>query len=394
MSLKKTICMIGPFPPPINGQSVALDILINSNRIQELYSVVKIDYSPKKYLNKFVKIPYKILCNYKMLSQLRKAIRKQEVDIFYLTISSSNQGLLRDYLIAKTIFHYNPDAKFVIHHHGGNFRSFYNKLTGRRKSYVDYYLKHVSCVIVLTEKLRNLFAGLVPDEKIRVVSNGISDSSIVPKNDILSRIESLSYNRELNIVYLSNMIRTKGYFELLQSAEILLDKKLKFKMTFAGAFKESNEKELFLEYIRQHELQNVIQYLGVVTGVDKTALLSTNDIFVLPTYYPNEGQPISILEALAAGMVVITTNHGGISDVVKDGYNGVLLESNLPSEIANAITCYNSDRAMMKSIALSNVHEAKENYMESNYIDGMIDLFNDVLVCDSFSVNKDGQYEK
>ena len=50
------------------------------------------------------------------------------------------------------------------------------------------------------------------------------------------------------------------------------------------------------------------------------------DVFMLPTRYPNEGQPISILEAMGNGMTIITTNHAGIPDIVEDGVNGFVID--------------------------------------------------------------------
>ena len=63
-----------------------------------------------------------------------------------------------------------------------------------------------------------------------------------------------------------------------------------------------------------------------MNGTQKKDLYSNAHIFCLPTYYPWEGQPFCILEAYAAGCVVITTNHSGISQVFKDGINGIEVE--------------------------------------------------------------------
>ena len=53
-------------------------------------------------------------------------------------------------------------------------------------------------------------------------------------------------------------------------------------------------------------------YIGIVNGKAKKNLLEWGNVFVLPTFYKMEGQPISILEAMATKNLVVTTNHAGI----------------------------------------------------------------------------------
>jgi glycosyltransferase involved in cell wall biosynthesis len=83
---------------------------------------------------------------------------------------------------------------------------------------------------------------------------------------------------------------------------------------------------------KELRLSDSYQMLGTVSGESKEELLRKAIFFVLPSY--NEGLPIAILEALAAGLAVVATKVGGIPEVVQDGYNGFLLA---PGDIA-AIT--------------------------------------------------------
>jgi glycosyltransferase involved in cell wall biosynthesis len=67
-----------------------------------------------------------------------------------------------------------------------------------------------------------------------------------------------------------------------------------------------------------------VQFAGWVSGTKKAELLNKCDIYVLPSY--NEGLPISILEAMSYGKPVISTNVGGIPEIVKPGFNGWLFQ--------------------------------------------------------------------
>ena len=324
---KKTICMIGAFPPPINGQAVAFETLSNSS------------------------------CG----------------------ISSSNQGTTRDWHIAKTIEHELRRAKFIIHHHGGNFRTFYESTDDEHRKMVDSYLRSVDRAIVLTPKLRNLFKGLLPDEKVSVVSNGISLSDLLPDEVVSNIIEQLKQSKTLRILFLSNLIRTKGFFELLRTAPLLLKEGVDFHITFAGLFRISADELAFKNFVSDNKLESNVHFQGLVVGEEKRRLLAENNIFVLPTSYPNEGQPISILEAMSAGMAVATTDHGGITDVVKDGVNGIILSSTTPAAIANTVLQLNNNRELLVNICKENRRTAKEKYLERHFVQNMIGVFSKVL---------------
>ena len=76
---------------------------------------------------------------------------------------------------------------------------------------------------------------------------------------------------------------------------------------------------------------------GQVTGPEKERQFRKAHIFLLPTYYPWEGQPLSIIEALAYAVPVISTYHKGIPEEVIDGFNGVLIKPKSPVDVAEAI---------------------------------------------------------
>lgn len=73
-------------------------------------------------------------------------------------------------------------------------------------------------------------------------------------------------------------------------------------------------------------MDDYVTYHGVAAGDKKRELLKVCNIFILLTRYPNEEQPISIFEAMGNGMM-ITTDHAGITDIVKDGVNGLVISA-------------------------------------------------------------------
>mgnify|MGYP000702411530 FL=1 len=92
----------------------------------------------------------------------------------------------------------------------------------------------------------------------------------------------------------------------------------------------------------------------------------------MPTRYPNEGQPISILEAMGNGMFIITTDHAGIPDIVEDGINGVLLRA---TDNLSMISEKNINRITIKTAVVQNRLKVKERYIQERYIAVIETLF-------------------
>ena len=124
-----------------------------------------------------------------------------------------------------------------------------------------------------------------------------------------------------------------------------------------------------------------ITYHGIVTGETKNNLLRMSHIFILLTRYPNEGQPISILEAMGNAMLVITTNHAGIPDIVENGKNGLVVEKdniNVKNIFSYLMDIY-ANRKALEKICKTNYDIVVTKYTEQQYLDNMDYVFKKVL---------------
>ena len=128
-------------------------------------------------------------------------------------------------------------------------------------------------------------------------------------------------------------------------------------------------------------LEANITYHGIVTGETKNNLLRMSHIFILLTRYPNEGQPISILEAMGNAMLVITTNHAGIPDIVENGKNGLVVEKdniNVKNIFSYLMDIY-ANRKALEKICKTNYDIVVTKYTEQQYLDNMDYVFKKVL---------------
>ena len=93
-----------------------------------------------------------------------------------------------------------------------------------------------------------------------------------------------------------------------------------------------------MNFIKDNNLDEMVKFVGWVSGDAKSKILSTTDILVLPSYY--EGLPISVLEAMSYAMPVITTPVGGIPEVVTDGVEGTLFTPGDKASLTQTIDTY------------------------------------------------------
>ena len=114
---------------------------------------------------------------------------------------------------------------------------------------------------------------------------------------------------------------------------------------------------------------------GIVGGEQKKELLKKCYIFALPTRYPNEGQPISILEAMGNGMFIITTDHAGIPDIVKDGVNGIVIFNEQNKKMIYKEMLYISVTDL-KAICNNNRIICQSHFSEKNYLGKMKEIYN------------------
>lgn len=351
--MKKKICFIAQFPPPIHGLSKAVETLYNSELSKE-FVFEKIDLTDNK----------------KIASNLL-AIKRSKADLFYFTISQTRVGNLRDLLIFKAI----GDRPCLIHLHGGYYRTMVESLPKWQKKENYKAIDKLKGAIVLGPSLRWIFEGMLPDNKIYTVPNCVDDEFLMSDQEFEEKLQTLPDRKIKHVLYLSNFIRSKGYPEVLEMARQEKERggERRFHFDFAGKFFEKSEEEYFWNFVRTNNLENYITYHGVVNGGEKKRLLKQCDVFCLLTTYSREGQPISIIECMGNGMVLVTSNHAGISDLAVNNINGIVVDSNaIDSEMIYKTLLSFQD---YRKIQITNRKLIKNKYTQSQYIIKMKECF-------------------
>jgi glycosyltransferase involved in cell wall biosynthesis len=239
------------------------------------------------------------------------------------------------------------------------------------KLYVRRVLAGVDAAIVLGESLRYIFEGLLPKERIVVVPNG---------GDFLYDRELRANGEPRMVLFLSNLQETKGVFEVLGAAQLVLRKCKDVKFVIAG--EERIMKGKLREVMKEKNLESAVECVGTVTGNEKAKLFASADIFILPTFYPYEGHPWVIIEAMAAGLPIVTTDQGCIRESVIDGINGFIVPKRDEKILADRILLLLEDDALRAELGRQGRALYNQNFTEKNFIGNLKGVFQRVLACE------------
>lgn len=355
------LLMIGPVPPPYTGQSISFEklkeSLINEQKKGRVNLILRhINTAPKRsgHITGRVSL-YRFLETSAVVIRCILCFAFYRPDVIYLTKGSTKAGFFRDLciLISKTLL--SRKSVFIVHLKGGNYDSFYYSCSEWWQRSIRFFLRNVDKIIVLGQSLVKMYDFFPQVEsKITVIENALTNEEFTP-----GKTENHDSVDKVNIIYLSNLIYTKGYGHILDACKILIERGVtNFYMRFAGAFMRSpddpvdidmkNYQEKFLTDIASSGLSNYITYMGVVTGDSKVNYLRDADVFVLPTQYHVEGQPVSIIEAMAYGCAIVTTNYRSIPDLVEEGGNSVYVNYADSQSIADALERYITNLEFLK----------------------------------------------
>jgi len=355
------ILLIGPLPDPITGLSIAnKTVLDNLPKYSEKYDIEAVDMSYDRLgeIGKFsLSKALFFLKLYKNIFRIPKS------DIIYITPGQTFFGVVKYslFIFFARIFR----KEIIIHIHGNGLGNIYSNASSFKKIIIKIILKRADKGIVLSESLKGNLTPFMKDDKIFILYNFVEDMLFEDKG------ENIFLADHLRILYLSNLMPEKGIFDLLDALELLKKKNIKFSAEIAGAIDKENKNEVMQ---RMDSLADNVEYLGIVKGDDKLNAFDKSNIFIFPTYYPMEGQPIAILEAMATGNIILTTNHAGIKDIIVDGKNGYFVKKNSPDDIVDKLSDISENLSKYKELYEYNKQEAKEKYTVQKFINNFVKI--------------------
>lgn len=195
--------------------------------------------------------------------------------------------------------------KVIIHFHAFSTETTIN---GKYRWVYQYLFGHADRVIVLSEYWKKAVTStFYLGNKVQVIYNPCT-----------AEVSSEKYTKKNHILYAGTLNSRKGYSDMIRAFDKIAMKFPDWKIVFAG----NGEIELGKLLARKLGIEKQNVFLGWVNGDAKDKAFKEASIFCLPSYA--EGFPMSVLDAWAYRLPVITTPVGGISDIAKDGENLLL----------------------------------------------------------------------
>lgn len=371
MLKKSTVLIVGPYPPPYGGIAVFVRDLLNSP-VKDHFNLLFLRTA--KRASEEMPFVKKLAREIKdTLSLVRYLLKEKNLKIVHIH-TPSYLGFWRHsiHVLISKMF----GKKVVLHILGGGFKDFYEGGWRLQKWYIRNILSVSDKIVALSSMWKSFFSTLTDPNQIIVAPTAIYyqdfDIKFNKKKEILTEF-GIPTNRII-CISLGGLIKEKGILEVLNAADTILSDKAKENIYFVFAGKGILEDEV-RRYCKR--FQSNAKYLGGIASDRKIKLLSSSDIFLLPSHI--EGIPIALLEAMASGLAVITTPVGGIPEVIKDGENGFLIKPGDINALKGKILTLASNNELREEMGRRNRELVKEKYSWDVVAEKIVGIYNEVI---------------
>lgn len=351
--LKPTLLIMGQTPPPWHGQAVATEILFNHDWPSWHVERLRMNYSSS--MNEVGRFSFQKL---RHLIQLIREARQQlskhhNCALFYPPASAHLIPFLRDFFFLACVRPKAHKTVFIFHASGlANFCSsnwLVNWCAMIAYGQADLALE------VAEEKIS-------PHEALGSKSHtwcpcGIDAPSFEPK---VSKQES----RPLEVLFVGSLQDGKGILEIIKTAAILKSNghAENFHFKLVGQWMSKTFEAEAMNLFHSLKLEDMVTLAGQLTGDDKWQAYREADVFFFPSHYPTEASPIVLMEALAAGLAIVTTEWNGIPALMKGCASAQLLPIHSPEQYADALMELQSKRDQLPEYA-----KASRSFYEANF---------------------------
>lgn len=217
---------------------------------------------------------------------------------------------------------------------------------------------HAKLILARSESLLREIRSLgCPPEKLRL------NRTPIPLDRLQATVRKAPKDGAWRLVQASRLIPKKGLLTTLHALALVVPTFPNLKFTVCGA---GPMKEEFLDCRDKLGLQQHVSTRGWLSQRELLSEYHDSHVFLHPSEltesFDQEGIPNSMLEAMATGLPIVATNHGGIPEAVTDGLDGLLVAEKSPQELAAAIVRLLSDPIMLERLSEQAAGSVRRNF--------------------------------
>ncbi len=310
------VLVVGQLPPPVHGANIMAEIFIHALQClgHEVVLVSKtfsqtIAEVEKVNLKKFLRI-------FGIAHRLQQAAACHTIDLCFYFITMQLRAFLVDALYLLMLRRFG--VPYILYCHGQGLRQLGTTGPSWQRWLVRRTLEGATGALVLGERLKGDVNFCIEEDKIFVLPNAVPDQA----KDWPSQRSSSRH--ECRVLFLSNLIATKGPWEFLCMAKEVAAQEPHTHFILAGSPVDRELYQKILHFRDQEGLTKRVDIVGGVYGEAKARLLASSDIFVYPTQ--KDAAPLVLLEAMQWGLPIISSDQGAIPEVVIDGVTGFIVD--------------------------------------------------------------------
>lgn len=295
-----------------------------------------------------------------IMAYLRFCFKLKDYDIVHVHMAAQASFWRKAFFIRKAK---KQGKKIIIHQHSGFFIDFFLKETDQKqKQQIKEIFDMAEHVIVLSKEWADFFGEYVcDDKKIITLHNGV----VIPES------EKTDYSDQ-NILFLGRLGENKGTYDILKIIPNVLKKVPNAMFYFGGdgdvvKCKAISEKENFAQHVR---------FLGWMQNTEKEKYLEKCSTYILPSYH--EAMPMSVLEAMSYGLATISTNTGGIPQIIENGVDGIRIDAGDRERLEKTLVELLTDESKRKALGCAGRKKIMKCFNVKSNIETLYQLYLDV----------------
>ena len=281
-------------------------------------------------------------------------VKLPQYDIVHVNMASDSS------YYRKSIFIRTAKAcrrKVVIHQHGGSFQEFYQQeLSEKGRRSARKVLSMGDAFLVLGTEWKNFFGALIGEERITVLPN----AGQIPE-------KSEKQYGSHKILFLGRLCKAKGIGELLDAVGQLREKYPDLHLYLAGVWEEEELRA------QVRTLEGCVTQPGWIGGRQKHHYLSDFYIFVLPSFF--EGQPVSVLEAMANACGIVASEVGDIPDMIVDKETGFLSRPQDTGSLVEKLDKLLADPALCRLLGENARRKAETDFSIESSVEQLLAVY-------------------